>query len=72
MNDVKTMNVKVTNTLDTQRVLQNAALLQRRDTILDFRQVDGGVQVLYIERENTLRSIEEQLYKNVQCQLLFV
>lgn len=72
MSDLKTMNVKVTNTLDTQRVLQNAALLQRRGTILDFRQVDGSVQVLYIDRENTLRSIEEQLYKNVHCQLLFV
>ena len=72
MSDLKTMNVKVTNTLDTQRVLQNAALLQRRGTILDFRQVDGSVQVLYIDRENKLRSIEEQLYKNVHCQLLFV
>lgn len=65
------MNVKVTNTLETQRVLQNAALLQRRDTILDFREVNGGLQVLYIDHENTLRSIEEQFYKNVQCQLLF-
>ena len=71
MSDVKTMNVKVTNTLETQRVLQNAALLQRRDTILDFREVNGGLQVLYIDHENTLRSIEEQFYKNVQCQLLF-
>ena len=51
---------------------QNAALLQQHSTILDFRQFCNGVQIMYMaDTPNAIGTIEEQLYKNMPCQLIF-
>ena len=69
---IKMLNVGLADPQHTGTLLQNAALLQRRSTILDFRQFGNGVQIMYMaDTPNAIRTIEEQLYKNMPCQLIF-
>ena len=51
------------------KLFENAVNLHKQDVIVDYRQFNNGIQIIY--NEYNLEDIKNQINNGVDCQLIF-
>ena len=51
------------------RLFENAVNLHKEDVIIDYRQFNNGIQIIY--NQNNLENIKSQMSNGINCQLIF-
>lgn len=51
------------------KLFENAVNLHKQDVIVDYRQFNNGIQIIY--NEYYLEDIKNQINNGVDCQLIF-
>lgn len=51
------------------KLFENAVNLHKEDVIIDYRQFNNGIQIIY--NQNNLENIKSQMSNGINCQLIF-
>lgn len=65
VNKMKTMIIRPVNSRAFQSLMCNVFRLQQENKIVDYREFNNGIQILYKDDDDKLEDIKRCLYDNV-------